>query len=72
MLGLLLVILIIVVIVAVSRGGKKKKLEIQHLKKQSQQGNINVSDELAKLHKLKEDNVISEEEYNIQKQKLLS
>jgi hypothetical protein len=71
---LLLVILIIVLIVAVSKGNKKKNLEIEKLKTEVYAPNpsLSTADEIKKLKDLLDTNIITEEEFKEQRNKLLS
>ena len=73
MLWLLLVIVLIVLIVSISRGNKKKNLEIVKLQNEVNQpkSDNSIADELAKLKSLLDSGVISEEEFRLQKEKLL-
>lgn len=77
MIWILVVILLIIVIASTGKSNKKKKLEIQKLEKEVNQeqkppSSNSVADELAKLKKLKEDGVLSDNEFIAQKTKLLS
>lgn len=78
MLWVLVVILVIVLIISISKGSKKKNLEIEKLRKDLDSKpepavtSLSVSDELAKLKKLLDDGVISPEDFEKQKTKLLS
>lgn len=77
MIWILFVILLIVVIVAVSRSGKKSKMETEKLqvevKKMDKPDTVlGVSDELSKLKKLLDEGVITQDEFDIQKKRLLN
>jgi len=81
MIWLLLVILLIVAIVAISRSGKKNKAETEKLETElksiknappKQQTPTNVTDELIKLKQLLDTGVITQEEFEIQKKRILS
>jgi hypothetical protein len=76
MIWLLLIILLIVIISLASKGKKKTKLEIQKLEKEltetKNEKPVGVSDELIKLKSLLDQNIISQQEYEDQKKKLLS
>lgn len=82
MLWVLLVILLIVIIVSVSRGNKKKTLEVQKMQKEIDEPTIteapktnppgSIADELVKLKNLKDSGVLSEEEFERQKEKILN
>jgi hypothetical protein len=76
MIWLLLVILLIVLISFTRGGSKKNKLEITKLKTeieaQKKPTPVNVSDELLKLSELKEKGILSNDEYERQKYKLLN
>jgi hypothetical protein len=72
MLWILLVVLIIIVIVAISKGNKKKDLEITKLKTEvTSPPSAGIADELKKLKELLDSGAINQEEYDLQKQKLL-
>jgi flagellar basal body-associated protein FliL len=78
MIWILVVIFIIVLIVAVSRGGKKSKIETKKLKQEIENMNnpkeeiqYNIADELSKLKKLLDESVITKDEFDKQKEKLL-
>lgn len=78
MIWILVVILIIVLIVSLSRGGKKSKIETKKLKQELESMNnpkeevrSNVADEISKLKKLLDEDVITKEEFDKQKEKLL-
>lgn len=81
MIWLLLVILLIVAIVATSRSGKKNKVETEKLETElqnlkstpsSQQTTVSVPDELIKLKSLLDTGVITQDEFDTQKKKILS
>lgn len=79
MIFILVVILLIILIVAVSKGNKKKNLEIEQLEKNNQKSDPiekddkspSISDELIKLKKLLEDGILTQDEFNAQKGKIL-
>jgi len=77
MIWLLLVILLIVAIVAISRSGKKNRVEMQKFQSEIEKNNatpppnISVSDEITKLKKLFDDGVLTQEEFDSRKKKLL-
>jgi septation ring formation regulator EzrA len=74
MVWFLLVVLLIIIIAAVNSGKKKTKLEIQKIEKEikaSPKTNVSVADELQKLSALRQQNVITEEEFQRQKRKIL-
>lgn len=80
MIWLIVVILGIVLIVSISKGNKKKNLEIEQIKRDldkkpdfvEESASVSVSDELIKLKKLLDEAVITQEEFDKQKAKLLS
>ncbi|WP_297095600.1 SHOCT domain-containing protein [uncultured Draconibacterium sp.] len=85
MLWVILVILGIVLIVSISKGNKKKNLEIEKLQREKWQKQklereakenaakqTSVSDELTKLKKLLDDGILTQDEFEKQKSKLLS
>lgn len=77
MIGLLFIILLIVAIVAISRNGKRHKAETKKLEIELenipplQQAPINVTDELIKLKQLLDTDIITQEEFEIQKKRIL-
>lgn len=74
MVWFLIVVLLIILIAAVSSGKKKTKLEIEKLqneKKESQPLSQGIADELKKLSELREQGILTEEEFQQQKKKIL-
>lgn len=74
MIWVLVVILLIVVIVSTSKSSTKKKLEIEKLNRElsrEPESKGSVSDELIKLKKLLDDGIITQDEFEKQKTKLL-
>lgn len=78
MIWLLLVILLIFLIVGISRGNKKKKLEIAEMQAKSnqpspaEQPNASVADELMKIKSLKDCGILTDDEFEAEKRKLLN
>ncbi len=74
MIWLLLVILLIVAIVAISRSGKKSKLETEKLMTETEvlRNSVpSVADEITKLKKLVDEGILTQEEFETKKKKLL-
>lgn len=79
MIWVLVTILLIVLIVSVSRGNKKKKYEVRELKKRAltdkekeELEDNNIVTQLSKLKALKDEGVLTEEEFQKQKERVLS
>jgi uncharacterized membrane protein len=72
MIWILVVILLIVLIVSLSKGNKKKNIEIKKMQEPEKKPSVNVADELTKLKNLKDEGIITPEEFEAQKKKLLS
>lgn len=74
MIWFLLVILLIVAIVAISRSGKKNKIETEKLRSETEMlktSTTSLADEISKLKKLVDEGILTQDEFDAKKKKML-